>query len=213
MDEGAFERLQNSKLFRFFDWVTRLIFVNICMILLSLCGLAVFGFFPAMFAAAAYFNDVFEGKEGKVMPVMFGYFKKYFLTGNLLMLIFVPAVALGLATIYGPELNTLVCLVIYIWLILAFALLWYLPPVSVLYPEFKMKKKLVFALVVSANRWATTLLFLAAGLAWLYAVLLIPQLLMFLMFSVPVWFGMWRIKKALKPESFYDPLREESAAQ
>lgn len=213
MDENAFERLQNKRFFRFFDWLTRLIFVNLCMILLSLCGLVVLGAFPAMFAAAAYFNDVFEGKEGKMLPSMFGYFRQYFLTGNLLMLLFVPALALGLYTIYGPELNTLVCLVIYCWLILAFALLWYLPPVSILYPEFKTKKKLIFALVVSANRWAMTLLFLAAGLAWLYAVLLMPQLLMFLMFSGPVWFGMWRIKKTLKPESFYDPLREESAVQ
>ncbi len=213
MDESAFERMQNTKVFRFFDWVTRLIFVNFCMILLSLCGLVVFGLFPAMFAAAAYFNDVFEGKEGKALSVMFGYFKKFFWIGNLLMLIFVPAVALGLYTIYGPELNTIVCLGIYSWLILAFALLWYLPPVSVLYPEFGLKKKLAFSLVVSANRWVTTLLFLAAGLGWLYAVLLMPQLLMFLMFSVPVWFGIWRTKKALKPESFFDPLKEEPTAQ
>lgn len=210
MDENAFERLQNTKFFRFFDWVTKLIFVNFCMILLSLCGLVVFGLFPAIFAAAAYLNDVFEGKEGKVLPAMFGYFKKYFWMGNLLMLIFVPAVGLGLFTIYGPELNTFVCLVIYCWLILAFALLWYLPSVSVLYPEFGVKKKLVFSLVVSANRWATTLLFLAAGLGWMYAVLLIPQLLMFMMFSVPVWLGIWRIKKALKPETFFDVIEDES---
>lgn len=209
MELDAFERVQNSRIYRFFECLYRMVLVNLCMVLLSLCGLAVFGFFPAMLAAAAYFNDVFEGREGKVLSVMFGYFKQYFLIGNLLMLIVVPAVALGFYSIYGQELNTFLYLILFCWLILALVLLWYLPAVTVLYPEFKNKKKLLFSLVASCDRWAITLLFLVLSVAWLYIVLLMPQLMMFIMFSAPVWFTVWRIKKSLKPDSFYDPLDEE----
>lgn len=209
MELDSFERMQNSRFYRFFESLYWMVLVNLCIVLLSLCGLAVFGLFPAIFAAAAYFNDVFEGKEGKVLKSMFGYFKQYFWVGNFMMLIYVPAVALGLYSIYGQELNTAVYLALFCWLIAAAALLWYLPAVCVLYPEFKIKKKILFSLVMSCDRWVMTILFLAASIAWLYIVLLIPQLMMFILFSAPAWFCMWRIKKTMKPDSFYDPLKEK----
>lgn len=209
MEQDAFERLQNARFYRFFESLYRMVLVNLCMLLLSLCGLVVFGLFPAIFAAAAYFNDVFEGKEGKVLKSMFGYFKQYFWSGNLMMLIYVPAVALGLYAVYGRELNTAVYLVLFFWLIAAIVLLWYFPAVNVLYPEFGLKKKILFSLVMSCGKWVMTLVFLAVNIAWIYIVLLIPQLMMFILFSAPVWFCVLRIKKAMKPDSFYDPLKEQ----
>lgn len=208
MELDAFERMQGSRFYRFFECVSRLILVNLCMVLLSLCGLVAFGFFPAMFAAAAYFNDVFECKEEKMLPSMFRYFRKYFWIGNLLMVITVPTIALGFYIIYGRELNTFAYLILFCWIIITMVLYWYLPAVNTLFPEFGMKKKLLFSLVAAGDRWVMTVLFLAANLGWLYVVLLMPQLMMFVMFSVPVWFGVWRIKKALKPDSFFDPLKE-----
>lgn len=209
MDLDAFERVQGSRIYRFFECVSRLILVNLCMVLLSLCGLVVFGYFPAMFAAAEYFNDVFECKEEKMLPSMFRYFRKYFGIGNLLMLITIPTIALGFYIIYGHELNTFAYLIQFCWIIIVMVLYWYLPAVNVLFPEFGMKKKLLFSLVAAGDRWVMTILFLAVNLGWLYIVLLIPQLMMFVIFSAPVWFGMLRIKKALKPDSFFDPEREE----
>ena len=88
----------------------------------------------------------------------------------------------------------------------------YLPAVNVLYPEFKMGKKFLFSLVVAGNRYLLTILFLLLSLGWMYVVLLVPQLMLFVVFSVPVWFCMWRIKKALKPDSFFDPEEEERKA-
>lgn len=205
----AFERMQGSRFYRFFDCVSRLILVNLCMVLLSLCGLLVFGIFPAMLAAAAYFNDVFECKEEKMLRSMFRYFRRYFWIGNLLMMITVPAIVLGFYVIYGKELDTFIYLLLFSVIIMSMVLYWYLPAINVLYPEFKTGKKLLFSLVVSGNRWVLTIVFLAMNLIWLYVVLLMPQLMMFVMFSTPVWFGTWRIKKALKPDSFFDPLKEE----
>lgn len=209
MELDAFEKMQGSRFYRFFESLYRMVLVNLCMILLSLCGLVAFGLFPAMFAAAAYFNDVFEGKEGKVLKSMFGYFKQYFWIGNLLMLIYVPSVALGLYAVYGKELATAVYLVLLCWLIVAAVLLWYLPAVNVLYPDFSIKKKILFSLVVSCGRWIMTIVFVAVSVGWLYAVFLMPQLMMFILLSAPVWFTVWRIKKTMKPDSFYDPLKEE----
>ncbi len=209
MELEAFEKMQSSRFYRFFDCVSRLILVNLCIVILSLCGLVVLGLYPALFAAAAYLNDVFECKEGKMLPTMFQYFKKYFLIGNLLMVISVPTVGLGFYIVFGRELNTFAYLILFCWIIVSMVLYWYLPVISVLYPEFKTGKKLLFSLVVSGDRWLLTVLFLALNLVWLYVVLLIPQLMMFVMFSAPIWFGTWRIKKALKPDSFFDPLRED----
>lgn len=209
MELDAFERMQGSRFYRFFECVSRLILVNLCMVLLSLCGLVVFGFFPAMFAAAAYFNDVFECKEEKMLSSMFRYFRKYFGIGNVLMLITVPTIALGFYIIYGHELSTFAYLILFCWIIITMVLYWYLPAVNVLFPEFEPKKKFLFSLVAAGDRWVMTILLLAVNLGWLYIVLLMPQLMMFVMFSAPVWFGVLRIKKTLKPDSFFDPEREE----
>ena len=209
MELDAFERMQNSRFYRFFDCVSRLILVNLCMVLLSFCGLVVLGFFPAMFAAAAYFYDVYECNEGKMLPSMFRYFRQYFWIGNLLMVLTVPTVALGFYLIYGRELSTGIYLLLFVWIIVVMLLYWYLPAVNVLYPDFKLGKKLLFSLVAAGDRWILTVIFLAVNLVWLYVLLLMPQLMMFVMFSAPVWFGMWRVKKALKPDSFFDPEKED----
>lgn len=206
MEQDVFERLQGSKLFRFFDVLSKLVLVNLCIVLLSLCGLVVFGIFPAVFAAAAYFNDVMETAiEGKMMSRMFGYFKKYFWIGNLQMLITVPAVVLVFYVMFGQELSTFLYLLLFCFILVAMVLRWYLPAVNVLYPDFKTGKKVVFSLVAACNRYLLTLLFLVLDIAWLYVVLLIPQLMLFVVFSVPVWFGVWRIKKSLCPDTFFDP--------
>ncbi len=210
MELDTFERMQSSRLYRFFDLMYRLILVNLCMILLSLCGLVVFGLFPAIFAAAAYFNDTMEGRDGKMLSSMFRYFRKYFWIANLQMLITVPTIGIGLYVIYGRELNTFAYLLLFCWIIIGMVLLWYLPAVNVLYPDFSLGKKFLFSLVASCDRFLLTILFLVLDLVWLYLTLLMPQLLMFLIFSTPVWFGTWRIKKALRPDSFFDPEKEEA---
>lgn len=205
MERNAFERLQGSRFFRCLDFLCRLVLVNLCILLLSLCGLVVLGLFPAIFAAAAYLNDIFEYKEGKLLPAMFGYFRKYFWIGNLLMALAVPAAAMALYAVYGRELNTFLYLLLFVWMLCAASLCWYLPAVNVLYPEFTLGRKILFSLVASGNRWALTLMLFAAGIVWLTMLLLVPQLLMFVMFSVPACLGMWWIKRALKPDSFFKP--------
>lgn len=194
------EQGQNSRFYRFMERTAMLIELNICMVLLSLRGLFIFGIFPAIFAAAEYLNDVADGKEGKMFKEMTRYYKKNFRIGNLLMIIVVPTAALVLYLIYGKELNTIMYLIIFTWVILVQVLCWYLPVINTLYPEFPVKKKLVFSMVASCDRWLYTILFLATNLVWLYAVFLMPQLFMFFVFSFPVWFAGVCIRKALNIE-------------
>lgn len=200
MEPDAFERMQNSWLYRFFDMACVLILMNLCIVLLSCCGLIVFGLFPAVLAAAAYGKDVLEKKDGHILRRMFEYFKQYFWIGNLQMLLTVPTIGLGFYLIYGRELSTPVYFLLFTWIILAAVLGWYLPAINVLFPEFKPTKKLVFSMVAACDRWLLTIFFLLVTLCWVYLVLLMPQLFGFVLFSGPVQLGVWSIRRALKKD-------------
>ncbi len=212
MEQDLVDKLQKSKFYRFFDGLWSLVLVNLVMILLSVCGLVVFGIFPAIFAATAYYNDVLEGNEGKMLPKMFAYFRQYFWIGNLLMLIVAPIGVILVYLMFGQEQNMFVYLLLFLWILAGLVLKWYLPAVTLLYPEFPLKKKILFSLVASCDRFKVTLLLLVVEVGWLYLVFLIPQLCMFVAFSLPVWFGIWRIKKSLRPETIFDPRKVEQDA-
>ena len=72
----------------------------------------------------------------------------------------VPTVALGFYLIYGRELSTGIYLLLFVWIIVVMLLYWYLPAVNVLYPDFKLGKKLLFSLVAAGDRWILTVIFL-----------------------------------------------------
>ena len=75
MNEEQFFKMQNSKVYRFFDRLSSLVITNLCGILISLCGLVVFGIFPVMFAITAFYNDILEQKYRKTFSTLFSYFK------------------------------------------------------------------------------------------------------------------------------------------
>lgn len=205
MNEEQFFKLQNSKVYRFFERLSQLIIVNLCAIAISACGLFVFGLFPVIFAVTAFFNDMLEQRCKRTFSTLFAYFKKYFWTGNLLMLVTVPTIFLAIYMIFGQELNMIVYLVIMTLLIFVLILNLYMPSIVVLYPEFSLKKKIVFSFVAACDRWKTTILLMILYVVWIYAVALIPQFCMFIFLSTIPWFSIWLIKKALKPETILDP--------
>lgn len=206
MEEDRFLKMQNSRFYRFFDRISQLIVVNCCMVVASLCGLVVFGLFPAIFAAAAYFNDQMEGADQKTFSAIMKYFKKYFVIGNVMMLLTVPTVALGIYAIFFTQnLNTFLYFVIITWIITVYLLNLYMPAVNVLYPKFSGGKKLLFSLVASCDKWKTTGLMTIVFFAWILVMAVIPQFSMFVLLAVMPWFTMWRIKKALRPDTIVDP--------
>ena len=56
--------------------------------------------YPAAFAAAAYYNDQMEGNIQKTFPTIMKYFKKYFIAGNVLMLLTIPTIVAGFYIIF-----------------------------------------------------------------------------------------------------------------
>ena len=206
MNEEQFFRMQNSKFYRFFNRVSQIIVVNLCAILVAFCGLIVFGIFPVIFAATAFFNDDLEQKTPKTLSAMFRYFKKYFLIGNVLMLITVGALASGIYIVFcGHELHMVLYLIIMTFMIVAILLNLYLPSVTVLYPEFSLRKKIVFSFVAACDRWKTTMILMILYVIWIYASALLPQFGMWCLFSLVPWFSIFFIKKTLKPETIVDP--------
>ncbi len=206
MNEEQFFRMQNSKFYRFFNRVSQIIVVNLCAILVAFCGLIVFGIFPVIFAATAFFNKELEQRTQKTLPTMFRYFKKYFWIGNALMLITVGALASGIYIVFcGHELHMVLYLIIMTFMIVAILLNLYLPSVTVLYPEFSFRKKFVFSFVAACDRWKTTMILMILYVIWIYASALLPQFGMWCLFSLVPWFSIFFIKKALKPETIVDP--------
>lgn len=205
MNEEQFFKMQNSKVYRFFDRLSSLVITNLCGILISVLGLVVFGAFPVTFAITAFYNDALEQRYRKTFSTLFAYFKKYFWIGNLLMLITVPIVYLGIYMVFGQELGMFAYLLMMTVMILVLILNLYLPSVAVLYPEFSLGKKLVFCFVAACDRWKTTVLLMILYVVWIYATALMPQLCMFALLSAMPWFSILLIKKALKPETIVDP--------
>ena len=205
MNEEQFFKMQNSKLYRFFYRLSSLVITNLFGILISVCGLVVFGVYPVMFAITAFYNDILEQKYRKTFSTLFAYFKKYFWVGNLLMLITVPIVFLGIYMVFGQELGMFAYVLMMTFVILVLILNLYLPSIAVLYPEFSLGKKIVFCFVAACDRWKTTVLLMILYVVWIYGTALMPQLCMFALLSTMPWLSIFMIKKALKPETIIDP--------
>lgn len=205
MNEEQFFKMQNSKLYRFFDRLSSLVITNLCGILISLCGLVVFGVFPAMFAITGFYNDILEQKYRKTFSTLFAYFKKYFWIANMLMLVTLLSVALVFYMVFQQGISMVAYVFLMTFVILVLLLNLYLPSVAVLYPEFSFGKKIVFCFVAACDRWKTTVLLMILYVVWIYGTALMPQLFMFALLSGMPWLSILFIKKALKPETIIDP--------
>lgn len=206
MEEDRFLKMQNSVFNRFFERVSNLVIVNLCAFVACLCGLVVFGIYPAIFAAAAYFNDQMEGKEQKVFSTIMKYFKKYFIVGNVLMILTVPTIALGFYVLFFTNINSMVFYIIFItWFITIFLVNLYMPAVNVMYPKFNIRKKIMFSIVVACDKWKITGIYTLATIVWVCFIAVMPQFAMFFLLSIMPWFTTMLLKKKLQPETIIDP--------
>ncbi len=205
MDTDQFIKMQSSWISRFFDRVAQLVLVNFVMLLVSLCGLGVFGLYPAAFAGSAYFNDCMEGVEKKKFPAIFAAFKRYFWKANALMVVTVLTAILGYFMVFGMELSMFVYLLIMTWIIIVFIVNMYLPAVCILYPEFSFGKQLVFCMVAASTKWKATAILTAARFGVLCALLLLPQFGFFVFLSLMPWLDILVLKKAMRPETIWKP--------
>ncbi|MCD8021686.1 MAG: hypothetical protein LUF30_01410, partial [Lachnospiraceae bacterium] len=122
-----------------------------------------------------------------------------------------PTVLAGLYLFLGEEVSMYYYLSGFFWMILVALLNGYLPAVSALYPDFTLGKKLAFSLAVAFTKWYWSLALVAFGAAWVYLVLLMPQLFGFVLLSVPAAVGMWVGRKALLLKGLEDKVKDEEA--
>jgi uncharacterized membrane protein YesL len=74
--------------YKFCDWMMKLAFINILWFFFTLCGLVVFGFFPATIAMFVIVRKMLMGDfDVPVFKTFWEYFKKDFVKSNLLGLI------------------------------------------------------------------------------------------------------------------------------
>lgn len=205
-----FLKIQNSWVNRFCDRVAELVVMNFVMLIVSVCGLLVFGIYPAMFAGSAYFNICMERKNPKKFAFVFDGFKKFFWKANALMLLTVVTGFLSFWLLFGRPLGTFACLLIMTWIIILFLLNMYLPAVCILYPDFSFGKQLVFCTVAATTKWKATAILTAASFGVIYAFLVLPQFGIFLFLSLMPWLNILVLKKALRPETIVKEGEEES---
>jgi len=205
-----FRKMQDSLFNRVCERIAQLVKMNFVMLIISVCGLVVFGIYPALFAGSAWFNDEMEGKVTKKFATTFTYFKRYFWKGNVLMITTVLTGFLGFWMVFGRELSMFAYLLIMTWIIIVFLLNMYLPAVCILYPDFSFGKQLVFCTVAATTKWMATAILTAASLGLTYLLIVMPQFGMFLFMSLMPWLNMLVLKKAMRPETLLRVDEEEN---
>ncbi|MFW5996037.1 MAG: YesL family protein [Halanaerobiaceae bacterium] len=78
----------DSKLFRFFDWIYRVVIINLLWLLFSVLGLVIFGIGPATAASFYIYREFIRGNEGfSTYRVFWQKYKSYFFRVNILTII------------------------------------------------------------------------------------------------------------------------------
>lgn len=214
MDQERFFKLQDSFIYHFFDRLIYLVKINFITLFFGIIGIIIFGWYPALFAQIESHNDVLEDREYRIFQKFWKYYKKWFLRGTILMVITIATEFIGFYLLFKKTipipaiLDTILYLIFLIWAIMVIIWNLLLPTISVLYPNFKTGKSFLFCLVAACSKPLLTLSVFGISVAWLYLALAIPQLSMFVVFSLAPWFTQWMGKRILRPETFPDPLDE-----
>lgn len=211
MDQDRFLKLQDSPVYHFFDRLIYLVKINFITLFYAITGLVIFGWYPAIFAQIENHNDALEDREYRIFQKFWKYYKKWFLRGNILMIITIITEIVGFYLVFKKVLpipivfDTILYLLFLIWAIMVIVWNLLLPTVSVLYPNFKTGKSLIFCLVAACSKPLLSISVLLISVAWTYLAIAIPQLSMFVVFSFVPWFTQWIGKRMLRPETFPEP--------
>lgn len=83
-----FEKLYNSKFYMFFEWIYRLILVNLLFILCSLLGLVIFSIIPAFIAMTTIIKSYSSDTNFPIVKTFWHIFIKHFKQNGYLSLVF-----------------------------------------------------------------------------------------------------------------------------
>jgi len=177
-----------SSLYRFAEWVQRLVFLNILWILFTLLGLVIFGITPATVALFNIINKFVKGNENvSIFSTFWKQYKLNFIRANLLgIILFIIGYILYFDIQYFRVQEGMLYFFLYYGvLILSFLyliVLLYIFPIYVNY-DLKIYYMLKNALFISFLTPLKTLLIMGGIVGLYFVFMLLPSLLPFLSIS------------------------------
>ena len=182
-----FEKLVNSKINVFADWVIRLVMINLMIIVFSLPVLTIF---PAISAGYNMFFDYTNGKDTKLFSGFFRYFKEGFTKKVVVGMIIGISVLLGILNVqyYSTVLETNKGAFFFIGYYVTLALLaalyaasFYSIVVVKVFPTTKLKNIVKLSFVLAGKFYFRTLLVVIINVG-VFALLIYPPTAMFFIF-------------------------------
>jgi uncharacterized membrane protein YesL/ribosomal protein S18 acetylase RimI-like enzyme len=194
----------HSKFSKFTDWVYQLVIINLIAILMTVIGLGVFGFFPALMTTYALIKRRLNQEDYPIFKTFIQTFKAYFFKANLLGYILV-AIWTIIVLSWMFYLNDLDSLFHWIGLFImgfvaisAFLVTTYMPVSFVYFPKFSTYEHLKFSLLMALGMPKVTLI-IALNTLFFYGFILIRLVTIFpfLAFSLPAFVNLVVARKKL----------------
>ena len=192
-----FDFLQpDSNLYRFAEWVQRLVFGNLLWVIFTLLGLVLFGFMPSTIALFNLTNEWIKGNKNiPIFKTFWQGYKSNFLRGNLLGLFLV---LMGFILYFNfnyyqqqSGLSYFLAFIVILLFVLFFLILFYIFPIYVNYKNLSLYHMVKNALLISLLSPLQTLMMFGAIILLYFGFMLLPALLPFLSVSSLVFIIMW----------------------
>lgn len=184
-----YDRKLKSGLFVVCEHITFLVKLNVTILLFSLLGGIVLGWFPAMFAGVSLFRQYLRGDEPPFFAAMWQTYRKMFWRANCFGWITAALLAAGICDLVFSltVANTLLCMLGSVagafLLFPACCFLMYGPSVCILYESSRLYKVFRLSFVIGFSKWWPTLqlgfILAASGIL----TLLFPQVMAFILLS------------------------------
>lgn len=175
----SFENKINKKTYSFFEWLYRLIIINLITLLLCLL---IFPLLPSIVSATSTIKDTIKGNEGDVLKLYFRNFKKYMEKAILIWLILLFVFLIGafsawfyIDKIGGKNIFTEFGFWVMVFILLMLILLTlHLPQIIITFPNFSVSETFKIAFFITFKYILSTLILLGTFILTLVMIPFIP---------------------------------------
>ena len=187
-----FEKLMNSKINVFADWVIRLIMINLMIIVSSLLLLTIY---PALCAGYNMLHDYVNGKNPKLFKGFYGYFKEAFMKKVVVGIIIGISVLIGFlnvryySTVLEIQTSTFYFVGYYVTLALLAALYagsFYSIVVFRVSPSAKVRNIIKVSFILAGKFYFRTLLLVVVNTGVVFLLVYPPTAMIFIFMGVSI---------------------------
>lgn len=200
----------DSKFFKTINWLGRLILINFTFIVFSLMGLIVFGIGPSYYASHKIISDWLNKDFPPYFKTYFKYYKEAFIANNIVMFIYIVALAIIMFNMYTFYINLENSFWNSFGLLTNLLLLLCITNGIIYYPNLKRKFDISFkeAIINSFKlSWAFPFRTLSVYIVitiTIIGIVILPQIFLFVIFSPFIFLGSYQthcmVKKILNIE-------------